>query len=212
MRAIEITTNGFNYIEKSYKGFKLTAEEVIIWNNNLRDIDEEAFLPLIIAYCQTEPAPECASDIINFARKMMVDTALSPERFVRAFINAIEQMRKDNFIYTDPSIEEQTQYITCKIFLKYPEARIDYVQRVITDMVHEYFQSLEDAIDSGNSTTLAICSSEIKAKYTERLYLSASHTTFTLDTIKLLENKVSKNSELPQSNKFMEIEGGSEWN
>lgn len=212
MRDFDTITKGINYLITSYKGLQLGPDEIIAWTNNLKAIEDDAFMPLVYMYCQSEPAPKSAADIMNFARKKMVDSALSSESFVQAFINAIEQMREDDFIYGDPSIEEQKDYVIWNIFARHPECRIDFVHDVVEDMVHEYFNSLYEAVRCGNTTTLSIVCSEIKSAYNKRLITSAGRTTLTLDTIKQLESNVSRNRELPQSNKFMEIEGGKEWN
>lgn len=40
------------------------------WHEVLKlDISEEEFIPLLIQYCRTEPAPTCPADIINFKLK-----------------------------------------------------------------------------------------------------------------------------------------------
>ena len=204
--------NGMKILACTYAYWKVDISDpqvMGVWSRHFRHTtDEDAFLPLIEAYCQTEPEPKSPADIMNFARKKMTDSVLSSESFVQAFINAIEQMREDDFIYGDPSIEEQKDYVIWNIFARHPECRIDFVHNVIKDMVHEYFNSLYEAVRCGNTTTLSIVCSEIKSTYDKRLLTSAGRTTFTLDTIKQLESKVSRNRELPQSNKFMEIEGG----
>lgn len=164
------------------------------WYKTFKKVfDGDAFLPLIILYCQTEPAPTCPSDLINFARKKMVNSALSPERFVQAFIEALKNMQKDDFIYSDPSIEEEKQYVTLNVFLRYPESRIDYSNEAITDAVDEYLQSLWSALSSYNSTTVSIVSSEIKSKYSEKLFEAACRTPITLDIVKQLESSISVN-------------------
>ena len=217
MKLTNITfMNGMKILACTYAYWKVNISDpqvMGVWSRHFRHTtDEEAFLPLIEAYCQTEPEPKSPADIMNYARNMMIDSTLSPENFVQAFINAIEQMREDDFVYGDPSIEEQKDYVLWNIFARYPECRIDFVHGVVKGMVQEYFNSLYEAVRCGNTTTLSIVSSEIKSKYVERLRSSACRTTFTLDTIKQLESKVSRNRELPQGNKFMEIEGGTEWN
>ena len=67
---MELTTKtfgeGIKFLWGCYSPFRVGEN----WYKVIKlDISDEEFIPLLIQYCRTEPAPTCPADIINFKRK-----------------------------------------------------------------------------------------------------------------------------------------------
>lgn len=74
---MELTVKHFNegiqFLKACYIGLPIACcycSELKPWYDVIKlDISDEEFMPLLIQYCRTEPAPQCPSDIINFKLK-----------------------------------------------------------------------------------------------------------------------------------------------
>lgn len=70
---IKTLAKGIRLLQGCYLDFNLRdaglnyTDWLTPWHEILKlDISDEEFIPLLIQYCRTKPAPTCPADIINF--------------------------------------------------------------------------------------------------------------------------------------------------
>ena len=184
MLDIDKFTNGIAILEKCYKGFNLNTEETSAWYGIIKsEIDEDAFLPLVFNYCKSESAPTCPADLIRFGKKVMTDSAPTPTLVAYALINAPRRMLLSEFMYDDPSVDEQKEYLLNDITVHYPGFRNPPLYTVVVALTNEYFEVLIDTVGRNDATEVSILKSELKSSYRKELDKTISHTILTANAI-----------------------------
>lgn len=163
-------TNGLNILEKCYKGFELTSEEMPVWYEIIKsDIDDNTFMPLVVNYCKSESAPKCPADLIRFGKKLLSDNAPAPALVARELNESVRRMYFDDFMYTNPNPDETRQYLLNDIVAHNESFKQENVYVVIISLLNEYADVIQDVVINGDRTELSILNSEIKSSYRKEL-------------------------------------------
>jgi len=184
MLKYETFVNGLTLVKKCYLGFDISTEDGRAWYEIIKsEIEEEAFLPLVFNYCKSESVPTCPADLIRFGKKVMTDSAPAPTLVAYALINATSRLLRSDFMYDDPSVDEQKEYLLNDLTVHYPEFRNPPLYTVVVALTNEYFEVSIDTVGRNDATEISILKSELKSSYRKELDKTISHTILTTNAI-----------------------------
>lgn len=171
------------------KGMKFLASQYLNWKFDFNNkdmvsgwyatlssvISEENFTPLIFHYCQSQPAPNGPSDLLNFGKTRCIDNSPSPAVVAHTLVDSVDRVLHNHIMYESPTVEQKKQQLLCDIVMYYPTFREDCVYTAIVVLVNDWYVVIEDTIQLYDPTALSILKSELKTAYCKELQKSVSH-------------------------------------
>lgn len=185
MLQYETFVNGLTLIKQVYLNFNISDESSMAWYEIIKcSIEEDAFLPLIVNYCNNESAPTCPADLIKFGRKILVRSLPEPAIVANLAWEAVSSMIfDDNFDYIQESSSAQVEYLTDHmISMNYAGNQL-YCKAVKT-VITKFLNVLVDNRREHDAARKSILSSELKAAYKETVQDLSSRVVFTTGLLK----------------------------
>lgn len=172
---------GMEILSFSYLDWKFdigNEKMLAAWYSRLANmISEEDFLPVVNQYSHVmEKGPNSPLALkMRFAENCL--DAPAPTLVAHALIEAPRRMLLSDFMYDDPSVEKQKEYLISDLTIHYPGFRNPPVYTVVVALTNEYFDVLVDAVSRNDATEVSILKTELKSSYSKKLYKSVSHST-----------------------------------
>lgn len=170
---------GMDILSFSYLDWKFDKEDekmLATWYSRLVNmISEQDFLSAVNYYTQImDKGPNSPLALkTTYAEKCF--NAPSPTLVAHALIEAPRRMLLSDFMYENPSVERQKEYLLSDLVMHYPAFRNNCTYAVVVTLTNDYFEVIVDTVSRNDTTEVSILTSELKASYRKELQKSVSH-------------------------------------
>ena len=172
-------TTGMKTLSLNYPDWKFNrndGEAMTVWYSQLRKkISEEDFLSVVNHYCDTmETAPSSPLSLKMTYVKNHLNSP-SPAVVAHALVSAERRMLHSDFMYEDPTVEQQKEYLLSDIVMHYPAFRDNHVYTVVVTLADSFYEVLSDTVRRNDTTEVSILVSDLKSAYRKAVDKSVSH-------------------------------------